>query len=303
MSLNRRIFISAPRDVRLDPPRIRIKQAIVDEVKSAGYQPQMFLTPEGGEGLAAGAGWSVDEVERVARRCVGAVLIGLPFWKTTLEGRDIWLPSDYCPYEGAVAHTLGLPILAISVGIEPRGIFDDHAPVHAVSAPLQDDLSWLQTPIFRGPFDGWARDIEKRCDVFLGYSSKSKETAIQIQDQLHELGATVYNWETDFLAGDSILNQIEKARALCSCGIFLFSEDDPLEGASGGMAPRDNVVFEAGYFRSAKGSEGCLIIRLGEAKMPADVGGTIYLPLEKGAAVRSIAPRLQHFLSSSLEGE
>lgn len=281
MNLNRRVFISAPRDVRLNPPRIRIKHAIVDEIRAAGYQPQMFLTPEGGDGLAAGAGWSIDEVDRVIRRCVGAVLIGLPFWKTALEARDIWLPSDYCPYEGAVAHTLGLPILAISIGIEPRGVFHDHAPVHAVSAPAQHDLSWLKTPGFRGPFGGWIHDVEERRDVFLGYCGKSKETATQIEDELRKLGASVLNWEVDFLAGGSILSAIENARSKCSCGIFLFSEDDPLEGTSGGVAPRDNVVFEAGYFMSAKGAERCLIVRRGEAKMPADVGGDDLLAPEE----------------------
>ena len=300
MSLNRRIFISAPRDVRLDPPRIAIKRAIVEEVRNAGYEPQIFLTPEGGEGLAAGAGWSIVEVDRVARRCVGAVLIGLPFWRSTLDDRDVWLPSDYCAYEGAVARTLGLPVLAISVGIEARGVFDDHAPVHTISAPPQDDLSWLQSPRFRGPFARWARDVDDRRDVFLGYCSKSRETAERIQDQLRELGASVLNWEVDFRAGRSILGEIDNARARCSCGIFLFSEDDPLNGENGGVAPRDNVVFEAGYFMSAKGPERCLIVRRGDAKMPADVGGRIYVHLENSAAVSSIAPQLRNFLEDNL---
>ena len=67
MSLNRRILISAPRDKRLkDPLLIRTKQAILDEIQSAGYQLQVFLTPSGGQGLAAGAGWSLGEVDRVA---------------------------------------------------------------------------------------------------------------------------------------------------------------------------------------------------------------------------------------------
>ncbi len=301
MSLNRRVFISAPRDVRLDPPRIRIKHAIVDEIRTAGYEPQIFLGAQGGEGLATGAGWSIAEVDRVVRRCVGAVLIGLPFWKTNLESREIWLPSDYCPYEGAVAYTLGLPILAISAGIERRGVFDDHAPVHAVSAPLQAEISWLQTPEFRGSFASWTDDLEERCDVFLGYCSKSKKKATQIQDELHKLGASVLNWEHDFLAGGSILSEIEKARAKCSCGIFLLSEDDPLEGVSGGVAPRDNVVFEAGYFMSAKGPERCLIVRRGKAKMPADVGGNIYIHLKKSSDVSSIAPRLKDFVARNLQ--
>jgi len=300
MSVNRRVLVSAPRDIRLDTPRIKIKGAIVDQIKRLGYEPQLFLDATGGTGLAAGAGWSLEEVESVARRCVGAAIIGLPFWKTTQEGREFWLPTHYCQYEGAIAHAYSLPILAIAVGIEERVIFDQHARLHTVSIPLQEDLSWLQTEVFRGPFENWKRDIELRRDVFLGYCSKSAGTAAQIQLRLERLGASVLNYAMDFKAGLSILAEIEKARDLCSCGVFLFSEDDPLESTSGGAAPRDNVVFEAGYFMSAKGQERCLIVRHGEAKMPADVGGAIYVHLSKTADVSSIEGRLSDFVARNL---
>lgn len=300
MSINRRVLVSAPRDIRLDTTRIKIKGAIVDQIKQLDYEPQVFLDPTGGTGLATGAGWSLEEVERVARRCVGAAIIGLPFWETTQEGRECWLPTDYCQYEGAIAHAYGLPILAIAVGIEQRVIFDQHARLHAISIPLQEDLSWLQTGAFRGPFENWKRDIEQRRDVFLGYCSKSAGTAAQIQLRLERLGASVLNYAMDFKAGLSILAEIESARSRCSCGVFLFSEDDPLEGTSGGAAPRDNVVFEAGYFMSAKGPERCLIVRHGEAKMPADVGGAIYVPLSKTADVSSIEGRLSDFVAQNL---
>jgi hypothetical protein len=104
----------------------------------------------------------------------------------------------------------------------------------------------------------------------------------------------------DFRAGTSILGEIEEARANCSCGIFLFSEDDPLEGSAGGAAPRDNVVFEAGHFMSSKGASRCLIIREGDAKMPADLGGAIYVPLDRTAGVEAIEGRLRRFLETSL---
>ena len=96
----------------------------------------------------------------------------------------------------------------------------------------------------------------------------------------------------DFRAGGSILGEIENARSSCSCGIFLFTEDNPLEGTTEGAAPKDNVVFEAGYFMSAKDPERSLIIREGDAKMPADVGGAIYLHIEKGGDVNSIDSQL-----------
>jgi predicted nucleotide-binding protein len=82
--------------------------------------------------------------------------------------------------------------------------------------------------------------------------------------------------------------------------VFLFSEDDPLEGDNGTAAPRDNVVFEAGYFMSAKGPDRRLIIREGTAKMPADVGGTTYVQLNKGSNVATIEGRLRSFLESNL---
>ncbi len=64
----------------------------------------------------------------------------------------------------------------------------------------------------------------------------------------------------------------------CQCGIFLFTTDDPLTNNEHQASPRDNVIFEAGYFMKAKGKERTLIIREEGAKMPADIGGNIYLP-------------------------
>lgn len=59
-------------------------------------------------------------------------------------------------------------------------------------------------------------------------------------------------------------------------GIFLFTKDNPLVGIDENQAsPRDNVVFEAGYFMHAKGKERTLIIREEGTKMPADLGGNI----------------------------
>ena len=103
------------------------------------------------------------------------------------------------------------------------------------------------------------------------------------------------NWALDFRLGSSILNEIEAARSRCSSGVFLFTEDDPLEGTEGGAAPRDNVVFETGYFMSSKGPERCLIVREGLAKMPADLGGAIYVQYRRGDAIESIASRLSDF--------
>lgn len=81
---------------------------------------------------------------------------------------------------------------------------------------------------------------------------------------------------------------------------LLFAENDPLKGSDGSAAPRDNVVFEAGYFMNSKGPNRCLIIRQGNAKMPADLGGAIYLHLESPGDITSIETRLTRFLNENL---
>ncbi len=125
-------------------------------------------------------------------------------------------------------------------------------------------------------------------------------TAAQIQILVERAGATVHNWAMDFRAGASILGELDEARDRCARAIFIFSEDDPLEGPSEQAAPRDNVVFEAGYFIGTKGPRNALIVRVGNAKMPADLGGAIYLSLQPGEDVSHIQAKLQQFIETSV---
>ena len=207
---------SAPRDVRLhdDPLRIQVKNDVVREIERLGYDITSFHTPAGGTGLAAGEGWSPQAVLDVAKKCVGAVLVGIPFWKVTIDGREAWMPTDYCSHEGAVAHALGLPVLAVSLGIEGRGFFDEHAKGHRILSPFPPSSSWTAKADFRGPLKQWSKEIQSRKDVSFGYCSKSAALAKQIQKSIKSAGATVHNWEMDFRAGKSILGEIATASAV-----------------------------------------------------------------------------------------
>ena len=82
---------------------------------------------------------------------------------------------------------------------------------------------------------------------------------------------TVFDWH-DFEMGETIWNSIERAERLTSCGIFLFMADDTVTTAdSQQRAPRDNVVYEAGYFAGAKGLYRSIIICEEGAKVPTDL--------------------------------
>ena len=79
--------------------------------------------------------------------------------------------------------------------------------------------------------------------------------------------------------------------------------DDKVSGAAGRQsAPRDNVVFEAGYFAGAKGRHYTTIIRERTAKIPSDLGGVLYLELTDRADISGIAPKLRQQLIAVQEG-
>src|SRR5215211_3806932 len=275
--MQKRIFVSGTANRNLDDRRQALKAAVAGKVRQARYEPQEFFE----SGIPENLAWNFENVDRVMRQCVGAVVFGFPRWTISYDHSEgVRLVGEYNHYEGAVAMTLGLPVLLLKEeGVEDRGIVWNGGGKAITYVPENADARWVDSPEFTKRFNAWLRELAARKDIFLGYCSKSAGIAAQIQLRLEKLGASVLNWAMDFRAGGSILSEIENARAACSCGVFLFSEDDPLEGAQGVAAPRDNVVFEAGYFMSSKGPEKCLIIRHGDAKMPADVGGAIYVHL------------------------
>jgi predicted nucleotide-binding protein len=296
--MERRIFVSMTFDDYLTPTQNDVKWAIVDRIIGAGFMPHFFFPyiPEKYEGkVIAQSPWSTDAVDRVIRNCVGAVMIGFPRW-TVSEERGERLASDYTHYEAGIVHTLGLPMfMVLEEGIPWRGAFDGHT--HNICTILRNaDATSLDKPSFGQPFEKWVARVKDRKDIFLGYSSEAGGTAKNISRLLSAFGATVLDWQ--HFGPGTILEQITAAASRCSAGIFLFTNTDKLEGEGGKAAPRDNVVFEAGYFAHAKGHRRVLIVKEDGAKMPADLGGAIYAPLTDRSNIDPIAEQLENFVRS-----
>ena len=254
-------------------------------------------------------------------------------------GGDARLPTEFNHYEGALARTLGLPTLVlVQQNVMRRVVFDptfggfvgeipvptdpDISPTNPPKVgetpatadpgispmnppnvgeiPATADPSWLKTEHFRVPFGYWRMQLGARRDVFLGYCSSSRATAASLKYFLQSTGATVLDWQTDFIAGRSILAQIEEAASRCNAGIFLFTRDDDLvdKGQPDMSAPRDNVVFEAGYFIGLKGKRNVLIVREKGSKMPADLGGDIYALLPDKVDIGPIERVVSGFMAA-----
>ncbi|HEX9734247.1 MAG TPA: nucleotide-binding protein [Thermoanaerobaculia bacterium] len=312
MQITRRIYVSLPADPWLPPNLNSLKWGIVEEIEKLGYTPEIFTNPRGKPGLASAKAWSPRDADEIARRCVGAAILGMPRWQfQDGEGRPVLLPTEFNHYEGALARTLGLPTLVlVQRDVRRRVVFDMSFGGYVGEFGPEADVAWLHTDAFRVPFDYWKALLAERRDVFLGYCSRSAATAGAIKRYLLSLGARVLDWQTDFIPGRTIIDQIEQAAARSIGGIFLFTKDDDLvdsgqadndlvdSGQADKAVPRDNVVFEAGYFSGLKGKRNVLIVREEGSKMPADLSGDIYALLSDKTKIAPIERAIEAFMGA-----
>ena len=298
-----RIYISAPADSNLSQRQVEIKKSIIGAIRNEGFEPQEFLR----SGIPMGMAWSFDRAEQVMSRCQGAAILAFARWlafpakeEPPSEGSYLPLPSEYNHFEGALAFTRRLPRLVIT---------DEQVRTAGITLLSQGPvIFWLEgfgaagtdQAWFRDHFGLWVDQVRSRPHVFLGYCSGARSTATELTMYIErDLGLRVQNYEMDFLAGRSIYDQIETAARACACGVFLFTKDDPLEGIDG-AAPRDNVIFEAGFFLRANGPDRVAVIREEGAKMPADLGGNVYISLKDRGDITPIHSQIQRFLGSAL---
>jgi len=302
MAITRRVYVSLPSDDWLPPNLNSLKWGIVDEIVKLGYLPEIFTNPKGTESLAGSKAWNARDADDIARRCVGAAILGMARWRfQDASGGPVLLPTEFNHYEGALARTLGLPSLVlVQKNARRRVVFDGGFGGFVGEFGPDVGVEWLHTDLFLVPFEYWKRELAARADLFLGYSSASKEAARAVKEYLQTLGVRVLDWQTDFIPGRTILEQIEQAAARSIGGVFLFTKDDDLADANGTKqgVPRDNVVFEAGYFVGLKGKHNVLIVRETGSKLPADLGGDIYASLTDRADTTPIRPMLSAFVSS-----
>lgn len=294
-----KIFISCIYKLEKDSPQRRIKNEIIKMIKDSDFEPQIFLE----EGLAKDMAWNFESVYRIIKGCDGAVILGLSRWSMQNTDQKPKIPTEYNHYEGALVASLKLPILILfEDGIEERGIFFNGGGFIYNSIPSLADKNWFNNDeFFVRSFNSWKKAVNNRYQVFLGYSSSAIEIANPLLLFLTlKLKLKVKEYRTNFIQGGTILEELEISANTCQCGIFLFTADDQLENNERQASPRDNVIFEAGYFMKAKGKERVLII-LGEGtKMPADLGGNIYLSLPKGRDISTITSDIQYFLENRL---
>ena len=312
-----RLFVSVPDDRALDGRRQSLKQAIIKRIAACGFRPVGFEPEQFGTGQPVNMDeWTVDRANQLIRNCDGMLVLALArthahvFDQSVQKGSPFEanprpFPSPYNHLEGALAISQGLPVFIISEeGMDSKGIFA--SGIKSTPIPSGADASWVDSIQFANHFDAWVELVRKRRDVFLGYCSQADSVALALREHLEAGGYSVLDWARDFdKAGTTILEQIEKASGRCRCAIFIFTKDDELTRRSTAKAsfealPRDNVLLEAGYFTRSHGKGRVAIIREKGAKMPADIGGIVYLSFDDRNDLGAVKAGIEHFLANTL---
>jgi hypothetical protein len=289
------IVFSFQRRDNLSKGQLRFYDALQQRIQAAGLR----ILP-GTRGT--------DRIEDLYSRVLasqGVAILVLGQWEGHRMNRDhekAWtLASEFTHITAAMAVSAGRPILAMrEKSVDQRGAFRPGSIHPLIELPGSLDPDWLDSPAFNYEFKKWLEQIHSFRHIFLGYSSKAAEVGAKINLFLtQKLGLQVFDWN-DFQTGDSIWDSIEVAKRRTIGGIFLFMADDRLSGAKRQFAPRDNVVYEAGFFAGAKGRSQSLIIREENAKIPSDLGGILFLELKDRNDISSIESKLEKHIDRIL---
>jgi Predicted nucleotide-binding protein containing TIR-like domain len=295
-----RVYISVADDHHFTNEQRSLKNAILQAIGDQGFELQVFLQM----GLPAKQAWSFQNANNLMSRCHGAAVLAFAKWRHAqqLNGAIADLPSEYNHFEGALAIAHDVPVLLVTDRtVKTAGITYLGGGMRVHLWPDDRGVEWVRSDDFRRHLLAWADEVMSRRRIFLGYCSRAKPTADALTLYIErELGAKVLNYSMDFRPGQSILEQIENAAKECVCGVFLFTKDDEIAGAETQAAPRDNVIFEAGYFTRAKGKERVLIIREEGTKMPADLRGVVYIWLKNREEIAPIETQIRRFLDDRL---
>jgi predicted nucleotide-binding protein len=297
MARSKRVYVSVPRDFNLDERQKTLKHAILGELRSQGLEPQEFQV----SGLPLRSPYTFNAVREIMGRCHGALILAFARWRDPSGNANVAMPTVWNHFEGAFALALKKEILVITEeNVAADGITWNGGGGIVLKAPSDAGPEWLETSYAKTQIDAWINAVKCTHDVFLAYSSKARATANDIGKFLSSRGVSVRDWEIDFAPGATILDELMHASTSCLGAIMLLTKDDEFLGEESFAAPRDNVIFEMGLFMEAKGRERVLVVREQGAKMPADIGGGIYVPLRDRNDITPIHTKLLDFIEKRI---
>jgi predicted nucleotide-binding protein len=181
---------------------------------------------------------------------------------------------------------------------------EDTALAIAALSTIQDLLEVRGTPLLRAlaTMEAASRSSTERC--FIGYAGSSRGVALDVKDILRNNvpGLQLVDWVWDFRVGATIIGELEYQAKECQMALFLVTKDDALVADNAVLyTPRDNIVFEIGFFSGKLGREKTILLVEEGTELPSDWGGVIYLTLRDRLNLASIHGPLLRAVNAILE--
>ena len=152
MAVTRRVSVILPDDRWCSERENAFKWAIVERIEALGLITEIFHDPRGTASLCAPMAWSAANADFISRRCVGAVLIGLPRWRFETAHGVVNLATEFSHFEGALAWQLKLPLLVlVQSDVMRRVVFDNSFHGRIGEFPADAGPEWLETRDFTTP--------------------------------------------------------------------------------------------------------------------------------------------------------
>lgn len=148
--------------------------------------------------------------------------------------------------------------------------------------------------------------LNEKISCFIGYCGKSKGTALIVKEHInyHLPNIKVFDWNWDFITGNILLSEIDRICNKSDLAIFLITKDDLIfNNDSNISAPRDNVVFEVGYFSARLGFNKTILLVEQGTKIPSDWGGILYFSFTSIESIPGIILGIsRHLTNIGLDG-
>jgi hypothetical protein len=288
------VLLAAPQAKNMSKRQQQFVKALQDRIGSEGIR--LEIDGRDFQGL--------EKRYELMRRCQGVLVIACAQWCSKRlyrdEDRSLIVPSEFTHVASAMAVAAGKPLLVLrEKDVAQRGSLKEGYVQLAVAVPSKAGPDWLDTPTFEDSFSEWLKQVRDHKHVFLAYSSGVGPLADRVRRFLvDKLNLSVLDWH-DLPASSFVMDNIVKAERQTMFGVFLLTKDDKEVGKGGvrRAVPRDNVIFEAGYFAGAKGPQFDLIIHEPGAKLPTDLGGFVYLESKSGSEISSIETKIRDYFA------
>lgn len=146
--------------------------------------------------------------------------------------------------------------------------------------------------------------IKRRPNVFIASSSKQLQYAHALKTLMeNEFRIQVWNEDHVFRLGMATIEQLEEHVRYYDFGIFLmFPDDDLIRNGERGMAPRDNVVFEAGLFTGKLSRDRAIIVKaqVHSLILPSDLNGLTTLTVDVAQPLPDCLARVARLASEHI---